>query len=400
MPIVAERNGHEFIAAAHAAGAPVHLTQETDPGARHGTAIEVADTVDALMALAGWARRRLDATVVGVTGSVGKTTTKDLTAVACGAGRRTTANERSFNNEQGLPVTILNASDDTEVLILEMGMRGYGHIARLCATAQPDVGLVTVVGEAHTEMMGGLDGVARAKSELVAALPAGGTAVLNADDERVVAMASVTNARTVTYGVGGDMRVTNIELDAQARARFDVASPWGSGRVRLAVPGLHMVSNAAGALAVAGVVGVDLGEAIEALSEASVSSMRMELSTTPGGGTVVNDAYNANPTSMRAALDALAAMQAQRRVAVLGAMGELAEPGRAHLEVARYAEQLGLELLAVGTDLYGVAAIDDVPGALGPIGRDVVVLVKASRAAGLERVVVELLRTPGSRSSV
>ena len=137
VPIVAERNGHEFIGVAREAGAPVHLTCEPDPYRRNGTAIEVADTAQALLALAGWARRRLDARVVGVTGSVGKTSTKDLMAAACGAGRRTRANERSFNNDQGLPVTILNAPDDTEVLILEMGMRGFGHISRLCEVATP-----------------------------------------------------------------------------------------------------------------------------------------------------------------------------------------------------------------------------------------------------------------------
>ena len=155
VPIVAERDGHEFIGAARTAGSPVHLTHEPDPFRRDGTAIEVADTGQALLALAAWARRRLAAQVVGVTGSVGKTSTKDLMAAACGAGRRTTANERSFNNDQGLPVTILNAPDDTEVLILEMGMRGFGHISRLCEVARPDIGVVTVVGEAHTELVGG-----------------------------------------------------------------------------------------------------------------------------------------------------------------------------------------------------------------------------------------------------
>ena len=162
VPIVAERNGHEFIGAARERGATVHLTSEPDPFRRDGTAIEVADTAQALLALAEWARPRLDARVVGVTGSVGKTSTKDLMAAACGAGRRTTANERSFNNEQGLPVTILNAPDDTEVLVLEMGMRGFGEISQLCEIARPDIGVVTVVGHAHTELVGGIDGVARA----------------------------------------------------------------------------------------------------------------------------------------------------------------------------------------------------------------------------------------------
>ncbi len=390
VPIVAERDGHEFIGDARAAGATVHLTCEPDPYRRDGTAIEVADTALALLALAGWARRRLDARVVGVTGSVGKTSTKDLMAAACGAGRRTRANERSFNNDQGLPVTILNAPDDTEVLILEMGMRGFGHISRLCEVARPDIGVVTVVGEAHTELVGGLDGVARAKGELIEALPASGTAVLNADDPRVVAMAARTGADVITFGVEGEVRISDVVLDDAAVADFSVDTPWGSGRVRLAVPGLHMVTNAAAALAVAGIVGVDLQAAIGALSTASVSGMRMEVSTAASGATIIDDTYNANPTSMRAALDALAAMNADRHVAVLGVMAEIEEPERSHRRIAEYAHELGIELIAVGTALYGIEPTDDVRSAIGDLGSDVAVLVKASRSAGLERVVVTL----------
>ncbi len=390
VPIVAERNGHEFIGAARANGAVVHLTSEPDDFRRDGTAIEVADTAQGLLALAQWARGRLEARVVGVTGSVGKTSAKDLMAAACGAGRRTTANERSFNNEQGLPVTILNAPDDTEVLIVEMGMRGFGHIAQLCEIARPDIGVLTVVGHAHTELVGGLDGVARAKGELVEALPPSGTAVLNADDERVAAMRSRTGAEVLTYGSDGDVRVSSIELDGFARARFRVDTPWGSGTTQLAVPGAHMVANAAAAVAVAGVVGVDLDAALAALTTATVSGMRMELATASSGATVVNDAYNANPTSMRAALDALSAMHAGRRVAVLGLMAEIDDPEPAHREIAAHAAALGLEVVVVGTNLYGIEPANDPLAAIGPVGSGDVVLVKASRSAGLEQVVERL----------
>jgi UDP-N-acetylmuramoyl-tripeptide--D-alanyl-D-alanine ligase len=391
VPIVADRNGHEYIGLARDRGAAIHLSSEPDPFRRDGTAIEVADTAHALLALAQWARRRLDAQVVGVTGSVGKTSTKDLMAAACGAGRRTTANERSFNNEQGLPVTILNAPDDTEVLILEMGMRGFGHISQLCEIARPDIGVVTVVGHAHTELVGGIDGVARAKGELVEALPATGTAVLNADDERVAAMRSRTGAGVITFGSAGDVRVSDIELDGLARARFRVDTPWGSGTTQLAVSGTHMVTNAAAAIAVAGVVGVDLEAALGALATAPVSGMRMEVSTSASGATIVNDAYNANPTSMLAALEALAAMDAGRRVAVLGLMGEIDDPEPAHRAVAKRAIALGLDVIVVGTDLYGLDPVDDPLAAIGPLSGHDVVLVKASRAAGLERVVEALV---------
>ncbi len=390
VPIVAERNGHEFVGTARDRGAAVHLTSEPDAFRRDGTAIEVADTAQALLALAAWARRRLDSTVVGITGSVGKTSTKDLMGAACGAGRRTTANERSFNNEQGLPVTILNAPDDTEVLILEMGMRGFGHISHLCEIARPDIGVVTVVGHAHTELVGGIEGVARAKGELVEALPPSGTAVLNADDERVAAMRSRTGAGVITFGSTGDVRVSGVELDALARARFRIDTPWGSGTTRLAVPGAHMVTNAAAAIAVAGVVGVDLETTLDALTTARVSGMRMEVSTAPSGATIVNDAYNANPTSMLAALAALAAMDADRRVAVLGLMGEIEDPEPAHRAIADRVAELGLELIVVGTDLYGVEQSADPLAAVGPLGSGDVVLVKASRSAGLERIVADL----------
>lgn len=391
VPIVAARDGHEFIGDARQAGAVAHLTSRLEEFRGDGTAIEVADTAQALLALAAWARPRLDAAVVGVTGSVGKTTTKDMIAAACGAGRRTTANERSFNNDQGLPVTILNAPDDTEVLVVEMGMRGFGEIARLCEIARPDIGVVTVVGHAHTDLVGGLEGVAEAKGELVEALPASGAAILNADDERVTAMSRRTGATVLTFGWTGEVFPADIELDAAARAHFFAHSPWGRAEVTLPVPGMHMVSNALAALAVAGTVGVDIHDAAAALADVEVSGMRMEVVIARGGATVVNDAYNANPTSMHAALDALAAIDAPRRIAVLGLMAEIEHPEVAHREILRRAEDLGLEVVVVGTDLYGVEPTDDVGDAIGPLGPDAAVLVKASRSAGLERVVADLL---------
>ena len=385
VPIVAERDGHDYIGQARSSGAVAHLTSRPDDLRRDGTAIEVADTAVALMALAAWGRRRLAATVVGVTGSVGKTSTKDLIAAACSSTRRTTANVRSFNNEQGLPVTILNAPDDAQVLVLEMGMRGFGEISALCEVARPDIGVVTTVGHSHTERVGGIDGVAIAKRELVQALPKTGTAVLNADDQRVAAMAAHTGASVLTFGRRGDVRISDLELDEMARARFTVDTPWGSAPVRLAVSGAHMASNAAAAIAVAGIVGVSLDAAVAALGDAAVSAMRMEVTTLASGATLINDAYNANPTSMRAALEALAAIDATRRVAVLGLMAELDDPVAAHAEIAALVDELGIELIAVGTDRYGIEPTDDPVGALGALGGGDAVLVKASRSVGLEK---------------
>ena len=345
VPIVAERNGHDFIGAAYDAGAALHLTSEPDPHRKDHTSIEVVDTARALMALAGVARQRSSAHVVGVTGSVGKTSTKDLIAAACSSQRRTTANEKSFNNEQGLPITILNAPDDTEVLVVEMGMRGFGEISALCEIARPEIGVVTAVGHSHTERVGGIDGVARAKRELVDALPKSGTAILNADDDRVAAMARFTRASVLAYGQTGDVRVSDLELDDRALASFTIESPWGSARVALAVSGAHMAMNAAAAIAVAGSVGVDLGAAVEALRTAEISGMRMELTELASGAIVINDAYNANPTSMRAALDALAAMHRSMQRLGQGSRGRRA-PQLPHQRIDRHQKGSMLQPLA------------------------------------------------------
>ena len=372
-----------------AAGASAYLTSEEPPD--EGTAIRVDDTSAALMALAAWARRRLDIPVVGVTGSVGKTSTKDLIAAALGATHRVTANERSFNNEQGLPVTMLGAPDDVQVLVVEMGMRGFGEIGRLCEVAMPTIGVVTAVAASHTERVGGIEGVAVAKRELVESLPASGTAILNVDDERVAHMAAHTVATVVTYGTGGDVQVSDIELDDLARPRFRVASPWGGGSVQLAVSGAHMASNAAAAIAVAGVVAGSIEPALEALANARVSGMRMEIGRSLSGAVVINDAYNANPDSMRAAFDALVGVAADRRIAILGEMAELDDPASAHASMLAEAIERGIEVIATGTDLYGVRPYDDPVAALGTLGEGVAVLVKASRSAGLERWVAQLL---------
>jgi UDP-N-acetylmuramoyl-tripeptide--D-alanyl-D-alanine ligase len=388
VPLVADRDGHEFIEVAIERGIAAYLTSRPAGG---GSAIVVDDTAAALMELAAWARRRLDIPVIGVTGSVGKTSTKDLIAAALGASRSVTANVRSFNNEQGLPLTILGAPDGVEALVVEMGMRGFGEITRLCEVALPTVGVVTSVASSHTERVGGIDGVAVAKRELVEALPESGTAILNADDERVAAMANRSTATVVTYGLTGDVRLSELVLDDLARPAFHVDTPWGGGEVRLAVSGAHMASNAAAAIAVAGVVEGRIDDAVGALGTAVVSGMRMEVDRTAAGAVIVNDAYNANPASMRAALKALSGIRATRRIAVLGEMAELDDPPAGHQRVMHDAVELGIEVIAVGTDLYGIRPVGDPVSALGELGEGDAVLVKASRVGGLERVAQALL---------
>ena len=396
VPIVAERDGHEFVEAALAAGAGAYLTTGKTFGR---TAITVPDTLAALLQLGAWGRNKLDAQlsnrVIGITGSVGKTSTKDFIAAALGSSLRVAANERSFNNDQGLPVTILNAPDDVEALVLEMGMRGFGEIARLCTVARPNIGVVTRVASAHTERVGGIDGVARAKSELVIALDASGFAVLNADDERVVAMRTLTDATVITYGASSsaDVRMTSCVLDERACASVSIESPWGKASWKMNVPGEHMAHNAVGAIAVAGVLGLDLQRAAEAVSNSILSEMRMQHRIARSGALIIDDSYNANPASMSAALHALGATKASRRIAVLGVMAELSEPERDHSEIAGLAKKLGIEVLAIGTDMYGMQSrtLDEVAATLSAVENSTGILIKGSRVAQLEKLVSHLV---------
>ncbi len=396
VPIVAERDGHDFVLAALAAGAGAYLTTGKTFGR---TSITVPDTLAALLQLGAWGRNKLDAQlanrVIGITGSVGKTSTKDFIAAALGSVLRVTANERSFNNDQGLPVTILNAGDDVQALVLEMGMRGFDEISRLCAVARPNIGVVTRVAPAHTERVGGIDGVARAKSELVQALDASGFAVLNADDERVAAMQSLTEATVISYGVApsATVRMTHCVLDERACASITVESPWGKASWKMNVPGEHMAHNAVGAIAVAGVLGLDLQRAAVAIEAAVLSEMRMQHKVARSGALIIDDSYNANPASLAAALHALSATKASRRIAVLGIMAELSEPEQDHLQISRLAAQLGIELIAVGTDMYGVQSRtrEEAAAALSAVENSAAILIKGSRVAQLEKLVSLLI---------
>ena len=397
VPVVAERDGHAYVPDALAAGAAAYLTSAPPVG---GSAIVVEDTVAALQAAGRHARGLLDGPVVGITGSVGKTSVKDLLAGVLARCVATAASARSFNNELGVPITLLDAPDGTEVTVVEMGARGVGHIAELCAIAAPTVGVVTRVAAAHTEAFGSLDAIARAKGELVEALPPDGTAVLFAADPRVAAMAARTAARPLFFGPGGEVVAGDVRLDDELRARFALRTPWGEvADLELGTRGLHQVDNALAAAAAALVCGIGLDDVAAGLAESRLSPWRMELSVAPDGARILNDAYNANPTSTEAALRALAALPATRRVAVLGLMAELGDhAAEAHAAVAALAGELGVQVIAVAAPAYGTAPhVVHVDGAdaaveeLGALGPDAAVLVKGSRVAGLEVVADELL---------
>lgn len=402
VPLVAERDGHDFIASALDAGVGAYLTAGPIEA---GTAIRVPDTFEALRQLGIAARGRLPDRVAGITGSVGKTTLKDLLTSVCDTTYRTTASVGSFNNELGLPLTLLGAAEDTECTVLEMGARGVGHIAKLCEVGRPTVGIVTLVAGVHLELFGTIDDIARGKGELVESLPADGTAVLNADDVRVAAMASRTEARVLTFGQeGGEVRASAVELDEHLHAAFTLHTPWGDAPVQLAIAGRHQVINALGAAAAGLALGVPLDRVAEGLGGASLSRMRMHLTTAPGGYRVLDDAYNASPTSMHAALRSIGELPAARRFAVVGTMAELGDDeAELHRGCAVLAEELGIHIISVDEPWYGVVGADAVttPSAavarlreLG-LGDGDVVLVKASRSAGLERV-VEALSGPSA----
>jgi UDP-N-acetylmuramoyl-tripeptide--D-alanyl-D-alanine ligase len=408
----ARADGHDFAAAALAAGAVAVLA--TRPVG--GPALIVADAAAALAALAAAVvARRPDLVIVGITGSAGKTTAKDLTAQLVETLGPTVSNRGSFNNEIGHPLTVLRVTAGTRYLISELSARGPGHIAALCAIAPPRLGAVLCVGHAHAGEFGGIEEVARAKGELPAALPDGGVAVLNADDPRVAAMAARTAARVLTFGrdPGADVRATDVTVDDQGRASFTLTTAAGSAPVALRLHGEHHVSNALAAAALATELGMGLDQVAAGLSAAVPRSRyRMEVVTTPAGITVVNDAYNANPESMRAALAALADMTAggRRGFAVLGQMTELgAESEGFHEEAGVLAARAGVAALivvgeAAAAILTGTKSVPSWSGELLPVadaraaagaleqrlsGGDVV-LVKASHSVGLQAVALAL----------
>ncbi len=388
VPVVAERDGHDFIDDALAAGAAAYLTSVAPQGA---TAVVVDDTAAALAELGRHARSRFTGPVVGITGSVGKTSVKDMAAAAIGADRPTHASPMSFNNELGVPLTLVNRPDGAEAMVVEMGARGMGHIAWLCSLARPTVGVVTSVGAAHTELFGTVEAVAEAKGELVESLDSSGVAVLNADQPLVADMAKRTEAQVLTFGrTSGDVRATEVSLDDSLRAQFRLETPNGQADVALAVCGEHMVDNALAAAAAALAVGVGVDEIAAGLGSAQLSPWRMEVTTLESGAVLINDAYNANPMSMAAGLHSLAAVDRPRRVAVLGEMAELGDRTAAeHAAIGALAQELGIEVIPVATADFGPSPVADAAAAvaaLGPLEGDIAVLVKASRAAGLEAV--------------
>ncbi|MDQ2826352.1 MAG: UDP-N-acetylmuramoyl-tripeptide--D-alanyl-D-alanine ligase [Actinomycetota bacterium] len=399
VAIRAGRDGHEFIETAQDAGAAAWMGSHPH---RAGTGIVVDDSAAALTRLGTATRARLPDRVVGITGSVGKTSTKDLLAAALARRFRVSASPKSFNNELGVPLTLLNVADGVEAVVVEMGARGPGHVAALCAVARPVIGVVTTVGVSHAAFFGTIEDVARAKGELIEALPPHGTAVLNADVPLVAAMAARATAQVLTFGVGvgagrGDVRAEEVTVDAELRPRFRLYSPWGEAQVALEVRGQHQVANALAAAAAALACGAGIEDVAAGLGDARLSPWRMQLERSASGALILNDAYNANPLSAEAALRALVGLPVARHTALLGAMAELGDVGPSeHARIGALAAELGIRVIAVNAPEYGGEQAGDVEEALdrlGPVGTDDAVLVKASRSAGLEALAATLVGT-------
>ncbi|TWV33117.1 UDP-N-acetylmuramoyl-tripeptide--D-alanyl-D-alanine ligase [Streptomyces misionensis] len=412
---VGERvDGHDFAPQVVEAGA-VAVLASRPVGV---PAIVVEDVQNALGALARHVVARLGATLVALTGSAGKTSTKDLIAQVLGTKAPTVFTPGSFNNEIGLPLTALTATEETRFLVLEMGARGIGHIRYLTGLTPPRIGVVLNVGSAHIGEFGGREQIAQAKGEIIEGLPEDGAAILNADDPLVRAMAPRTKAKVVLFGESAeaDVRAENVRLTDTGQPSFRLHTPSGASDVTMRLYGEHHVSNALAAAAVAHELGMSAEEIATALSGAgSLSRWRMEVTERPDGVTIVNDAYNANPESMRAALRALVAMGKGRRTwAVLGKMAELGDEALAeHDAVGRLAVRLNVsKLVAVGgieaswlqLGAYNEGSwgeesvhVSDAQAAIDLLRSELrpgdVVLVKASRSVGLEGVAAALLET-------
>ncbi len=363
---VAVRGGRAFVADAR----------------KRGAATLVPDDEHAALAAIGRAlRSRSEARVVGITGSTGKTSTKDILAALCAAVTRTVATRASENAELGVPLTLGRLEPDTELCIVELGMRGFGQIAELCAIARPDAAVITAIGPVHLELVGSIEGVARSKAELVAALPEGGIAVVPRSAELEPHLRSDVDVRRV-----GEV---DVELSEDG-ARIAFADEL----IHFPLRSRHQAQNALTALTAYEALGLPLERLQEGADRVELSRWRGEELALPGGGIAINDAYNANPTSMRAALEHLAGLGAERKLAVLGGMAELGEhAARYHRELGTLAAELGIEVVAVGelAREYGAPTwVPDAPAAVAAARERLspgdAVLVKASRALALEGV--------------
>ena len=399
VAVVAERDGNDFVSAARDNGATLALV--TRGRSVDGiTCIEVDDTTESLALLGRHYRQVLSSTVddrvVGITGSAGKTSTKNLVRAVLSQGFKSVhAAAHSLNNDIGVPVTILNCPDDADALVIEMGMRGFHEIERLCAIASPTIGVVTNIGDAHGERVGGAAGIARAKGELAEALPAHGIAILNGDDVWLPALRDRATCSVLTFGTSPDSDlVWNVlSTDEFGVVTASFAFRGESATVTPALAGTHMVANAAAAVLVGIACGMDFSTACSGVGRETQEFGRMVWLTNDAGQKILDDSYNANEASMLAALRVISSTAGSRKIAVLGKMAEVSDSEQAHANVATFAREAGIDVLSLETDLYGSSSLslEEVMEKVTSTPWDVM-LVKGSRSSATERVIQSLLK--------
>lgn len=388
-------DGHDFVADAYHAGAMFSLTSRRIDG----PCIVVKDVLEALSILAAFVRKRLsNLTVIGITGSQGKTSTKDLLMHMLSVAGPTVAPIGSFNNDLGLPLTLLECDERTKFCILEMGARHKGDIARLCGIASPNIGVVLTVGTAHLGEFGSVEAIAETKSELIQNIAPGGVAVLGSYDKYTPAMAALHSGRVINFGNGCDVRATDVEI-REGRPHFDLVTPAGRDAVGMRLVGEHQISNALAAAAVGTALELPIELIASSLSTAeNASKWRMEIHDL-FGLLLINDSYNANPESMSAALRSLTLFAQERggqSWAFLGKMHELGESSAAHhAAIGTLAYEIGIDhLVAIDATEYGqsqgnmvvhhYASIEECLSMTDQFSAGDVVLVKASRSEGFE----------------
>lgn len=410
VPLRGERfNGHDYLSQAVKNGAAACLSEEVVAGLSVPV-IRVTDTLRALGDIAAVYRLQLNGPLVAITGSAGKTTTKEMLSTILeqiAPGLKTAGN---FNNLIGLPLTLFRLQQEHQWAVLEMGTSALGEIERLTEIAQPTIGVITNIGAAHLETLQGLDGVSRAKGELFAGMP-GGTAILNLDDPRVAQLPIANGVKKLTYGLAAEAQVRAEAIETQsAGVNFDLCFSGQKQRVRLPIPGRHNVSNALAAAAAALEMTVPLEKIVTGLAQFTAVAGRLDLSPLPCGGLLLDDSYNSNPLSAQVALDALASLSGRgRRIAVLGDMLELGEKsaqmhedlggkvakiadaliavGQYAVNICRGAEAAGMKSEQMIVVADAAAAIDPLLGQQHPGDK---ILVKGSRGVQLEKIVEAL----------
>ncbi len=413
IPLIGERfNGHDYIGKALEEGAAAVLTAQEVSAAEDRCVIKVGDTSRALRDLAAFYRKKFSIPFVGITGSVGKTSTKDMIACVVGSRLKVLKTEGNLNNEIGVPLTIFNLDRNHEAAVLEMGMSGAGEISRLTAIIRPDVAVITNIGMSHIEKLGSRQNILKAKLEILEALNPGGLVVLNGDDALLAGMKDLLKFRTVFYGMdeGVDYRACNINSHGESGTFFDLAAGGREYNIHIPVPGVHNVHNALAAAAVGCELGIPMEDVVKGITDFSPSKMRMDIILF-NGMKIINDAYNASPNSMEAGISVLCEIGLKsRKIAVLGDMLELGEwAEEAHFNVGKYASAAGTdEIIAVGDNARFIAEgalfaghpqgkvkyFQENAEALTHLQKDLkpgdVVLVKGSRGMKMEEIVKAL----------